>query len=115
MGLIKLLAALAMIAAVAAFVTKPDAQAAEKVLKQQLMSALAKEEIKPNAGGASTVALIGCKLNPQACYDLVRRGIRTTYDDRTLYARFDLEGFGKEAVCYGAFTQFFCPGGLRDK
>jgi hypothetical protein len=53
-------------------------------------------------------------MRPSDCYELVRPEIDTVYTDYAVFSRFDIEGLGKEATCYGAFTRFFCPGGLKD-
>jgi len=114
MGLLKVLVALMILAAGAAYVTRPGEESAEAALKDQLMQALDREEISPGRGAGANVALGLCKLKPTDCYQLVRAGIETRFTDHTLFTRFDMAGFGKTAQCIGAFTTFHCPGGLRD-
>ena len=114
MWVAKSVLALVLIAAIAAAFTRPDAQRAEAVLKDQLLVALAKEEIGQGRGAARNLALIGCKLKPDDCYRVVRRKIGSVFTDYGLFTRFHIQGLGKTATCYGVFTHFICPGGLKD-
>lgn len=104
---------LVAIVILAAF-TVPSEKKAEAALKDQLMGALAREELGGGRGTAGNLALLGCKLKPQSCYRMVRDRIEAEYDHRWVYSRFAIKGFGKKAECYGAFTTFLCPGGLQD-
>lgn len=113
MRILSFLVTLTLIAATAAFFTKPDPQDVERQLKTVLFTELGKAELDDSRDGLGTAALIGCKLRPNDCYELLRSGLDLTYEDRTLYARIDLAGFGRRATCYGAFTKFACPGGLQ--
>ncbi|MGR3500800.1 hypothetical protein [Pseudaestuariivita sp.] len=109
-GLIFILVVLGLLAG-AAYATKPTKQDGERALKDQLLLALAKEELKRKTMGQQ-LALTLCRTSPEECYKLVRGEIDTDFTDQTLYVRYDVEGFDHRATCYGAFTQFFCPGGL---
>ena len=60
----------------------------------------------------ATVALIGCKLKPSTCFEVVRQSIEVTEEDRTLFTRFQVTGFGRETTCSGAFTNIWCEGDL---
>jgi len=111
----KILAALVLIAIAAAYFTKPDQARAEAALKDQLLMALAREDIGGTRGAAGNLALIGCKLKPQSCFELVRSGIDAKFQDHVLYTTYDIAGFGKTANCIGAFTTFLCPGGLKNE
>lgn len=95
-----------------AYVTKPDEDKAEATLKDALLLALAKEELEGKTG-AQRLALTLCRTSPNECYELVRAGIATEFTEKPLYVQMDVEGFDHAATCYGAFTQFFCPGGLQ--
>lgn len=113
MRLLSFLLSLTLVAAVAAYFTKPSEKDVERYLKNTLLLKLATQEVPANGDPLNSVALVGCKLRPNDCYQLVRSGIDLTYDDRTLYAQITLTGFGRHASCYGAFTKFTCPGGLQ--
>lgn len=104
---------LAGLAAGVAFVTKPGEAAAEAELREQVMTAVARRDLGEGQSTAQNLALAACKLRPNDCYDLLRSGIETTFTDHVLYVQFGLTGFDRQATCYGAFTRFYCPGGLR--
>ncbi|MDA7426513.1 hypothetical protein [Thalassococcus lentus] len=108
----KFLFGMATMAALAAYVTNPTQEDAEAEMRVQLMTALANEDLK-GKNGAETAALLGCRLNPDTCYDLLRSGIEMTFEDRHLYSKLELEGFERSANCYGLYTRFICPGGLK--
>ncbi len=105
MRLLKFLIGLAVIAAVAAWLTRPDEAAAEAEMKKQLIAALERLDLEPGAGAAA--ALI-CKANVDDCYEFTRAGIETTFEDRTFYSVFRATGFGEGYSCIGAFTKFIC-------
>ncbi|WP_323766693.1 hypothetical protein [Antarctobacter sp.] len=98
-------------ALIAAFITKPGPEAAQDALRDQIQLAVANEKLD-NRSGLDAAALLLCRVDPAACTDLLVSGIEMTYEDRHLYARVDLNGYKMTATCYGAYTQFFCPGGL---
>ncbi len=104
---------LLVVAAGVAFVTKPSEADAEAALREQLMTAVAKEELGEGRSTTQSLALVACKLRPSDCYDLLRSGITTEFTDKTLFVQFDMAGFDRVATCYGAFTRFVCPGGLK--
>lgn len=111
--MLKFLSGMIVMAALGAWLTNPSRQDAEAEMRAQLMTALASERLDGKTA-AETAALLGCRINPAACFDLVRAGVELTYEDRHLYSRLDLEGFGRKAKCYGLFTRFICPGGLQE-
>lgn len=111
--MLRFLALILVVVAVLAAFTVPSQKKAEAALKDQLIGALAREELGGGRGTAGNLALLGCKLKPQSCYKLVRERIDAQYDHRWIYSRFAIKGFGKTATCYGAFTTFLCPGGLH--
>lgn len=113
MRFLRFLIVLLVLAAGAAFVTKPSEADAEAALREQLMMAVAKEELGEGRSAAQSLALVACKLRPSDCYDLVRSGITAEFADKTLFVQFEMEGFDRVATCYGAFTRFVCPGGLK--
>ncbi|MBO9465427.1 hypothetical protein J7443_09320 [Tropicibacter sp. R15_0] len=108
----KFLAGMIFMAALAAFFTKPGPDAAEAELKSQLMTAISTQKLGEQ-DGLNAAALLACRLDPNSCYDLLRSGIDLTYEDRYLYAKLDLDGFERQASCYGLYTKFYCPGGLQ--
>ena len=107
-----LVVVLAVLAGVA-YVTKPTEAEAEAILREELMTAVAMKELGEGRSTGENLALAACKLSLNDCYDLLRTGIETTFDDKGLFVRFDIAGFEREATCYGAFTRYFCPGGLK--
>ncbi len=113
MRILGFLLVLGALAAGVAYVTKPDEAAAEATLREQVMLAVAKRQLGEGQSTAQNLALAACKLRPNDCYDLLRSGIDTAFIDRGVFVQFDLTGFERQATCYGAFTRFFCPGGMQ--
>ncbi|WP_095589479.1 hypothetical protein [Actibacterium ureilyticum] len=104
------LVGLLALVALAALVTKPGADDAEAHLSAILRAQVDRQDIAQQDDVIGTAALIGCKLRPGDCVDLLRRGIDMTVTDHTLYTRVDIDGFDRQARCYGAFGRFWCPG-----
>lgn len=109
--MLRLIVLLIALGLLGAWLTLPDEQRAESVLRATLLDALASKDLK-GGDAVTNAALMGCRLNPEGCYDLVRSGLKTTYEDRTFYAVVTVTGFDRSATCYGAFDTFTCPGGF---
>lgn len=107
----KFLAGMLAMALIVALVTNPNMEDAEAELKKQVFAALEGQSLG-SGSGLDAAALLACRVSPDACFDLVRTGIDITRDDRFVYSRFDLDGFGRKAKCYGMFATFYCPGGM---
>lgn len=113
MGRLGFLLVVVLATAGAAYLTKPGAVDAEVALRAQVMQAVEMQELGEGQTAAQALALAACKLRPTDCYDLLRSGIEMQVTDRTLFTRVDMRGFERQAVCYGVFTRFVCPGGLK--
>lgn len=112
MGLLKFLIVVLGLGACAAWLTVPDKDQAEAALQTEVQNALNAQEFGKGAG--LDAALVACRIRPDSCYSLLRSGLDLSYERSALYATTTVSGFGKTASCYGAFTKFFCPGGLKD-
>ena len=112
MGLPKLAALLAAIAATAAVLTRPGPDEVEAALREALYRQLFTTEVDTGRDMPGNAAILGCRIGPQLCYDLLRAGLEVTFEDRILFARVSVEGFGRRAVCFGAFGRFACPAGF---
>lgn len=108
----KFLAGMTFMAAIAAFLTNPDLDDAEKTLKAQVMESIATKELGEQ-DGLNTAAILACRVDPNGCYSLLRSGIDMTFENKYLYAKLDLKGFNRTASCFGMYDRFFCPGGLQ--
>lgn len=113
MRLLSLLVTLLLITTVAAAFTKPTQQDVEKELQAFILAELNRQDVNSDRNPLANAALIGCKLRPGDCYEVLRSAIDMTYEDRTIYARIDIDGFERHATCYGAFGRITCPGGLK--
>lgn len=107
----KFLLGMLTMAAIGAWATNPGLEDAETELKRQVLSALDSQSLG-SGSGLDAAAVLACRVNRETCFDLVRTGIDITLDDRQLYSRYDIAGFGRSAVCYGLYTTFWCPGGM---
>lgn len=110
----KFLAGMIVMAAIGAFVTKPSKEAVYEELASQLRSTLSQQQLH-EAQGVEAAALLACRLSPTSCVDLLISGLDVVYEDRYVYAKVDVDGFGMRAACYGVFDRFFCPDGLIKK
>lgn len=99
-------------ALIAAFATKPGRGAAQDELRRQVQLAVANEGLDGKSG-LDAAALLLCRADPRACTDFLVSGIDLAYEDRYLYARIDLSGYDMTATCYGLYTRFWCPDGLK--
>lgn len=106
------LAVLLVAAAAVAFFTRPGREDVETALREALYRRLFTTEADTGRDMLGSAALIACRIEPAACYDLLRQGLDVTYDDRLLYVTVAVEGFGRRAECWGAFTRFVCPDGF---
>jgi hypothetical protein len=113
MGILKLLIGAALAVALAAYVTKPGREDVDDALRRALFEKLFTTNIDEGRDMLGNAAIIGCRLDPQSCFELLRSGLEVTYEDKILYARVTVEGFGRRAVCTGAFTRFNCPDGFE--
>ncbi len=112
--MVKFLLGMLTMAAIGAYLTNPSAADAESALRKELLDAISEERIKGKTA-AESAALLGCRLDPGTCFDLLRSMVDLKIEDRHLYSRLDLDGLGHRATCYGLFTQFVCPGGFETK
>ncbi len=98
-----------------AWLTKPDEADAEAVLRDQVMIAVARQDLGEGRSTGENLALAACKLRPSDCYDLLRSGLEVSYTDRTLFLRVDVDGYDRRATCFGVYTRFVCPGGFKER
>lgn len=104
---------LSFVVLASAWLTKPDASDAEAALREEVMMAVARQELGEGRSAGGDLALAACKLRPSDCYDLLRSGLDVTFADRTVFVQVEISGFDRRATCYGAFTRFVCPGGFK--
>ncbi len=109
--MLRLLVLLIALGLLGAWLTRPDEDQARAEMRATILETLATQDLDgQDAIGAA--ALMGCRLNPEGCYDLIRAGLDTNFEDRIFYSVFSVAGFDRRATCYGAFTTFACPGGF---
>lgn len=97
------------IAAGALFLGKPSEADVEALIAEKLHSAIMADDVERSDDPAAALLLELCRADASACTKLVQALIRTDYSDRTLFAQVELEGFGREATCYGVLTRLICP------
>ncbi|MDW4551326.1 hypothetical protein R5H32_18370 [Defluviimonas sp. D31] len=108
MRLILWLPALAGIAAGAAWLTRPGSEAFDAHLRAGIEHRIATTDIGSEGDPVATIALVGCKLRPSDCFNLLRQSLDVTIEDRALYTRFHVKGLNHTASCTGAFTRIWC-------
>lgn len=103
------------IGATAAWLTRPKMDSFDALLKNAIENRIATTDIGAQSDAISTIALVGCKLRPSDCFDLIRNSIEVRMEDRTFYTRFTVTGFGRDATCTGIYTKLICSGGFGDE
>ena len=92
----------------AAVFTKPTEEKVETLLKERTLAAVQATEVDLADMGLDGAMVTLCKLQPNACWDLVRGLTEITHEDRYLYAKIGVDGPGAPQVCYGVFRQLLC-------
>ena len=95
-----------------AWLTRPDEDRAEAMMRETVMATLVTESAEGKDAVMSAV-LLGCRLEPDGCYDLLRSQLDTRYERNLFHSEFTVSGFDRRATCYGVFATFVCPGGFR--
>lgn len=108
MHVLKWLVILIAVGAVAAWATRPGIDDFDALLKAELERRIATSDIGTEGDAVATIALIGCKLRPSDCFELVRETLDVKVEDKTFFTRFVVKGLGHEANCTGAFTRIWC-------
>lgn len=102
---------LALIAAAA--LTRPGPEAVETMIGAMIREEIEAGNLDDIEDPVAALLFAACKADAAACADLARLGLRVEYVDRKLFAQVNVAGYGRTASCYAAFTQVFCPSGLR--
>ncbi len=111
--MLKWIAGLGLLAALVAVLTRPSEADVDEALRAALYERLLTAEVEEGREILGNAALVACRIDPSACFEVLRQGLDVTYVNNWLYAVARVDGFGREATCYGAFTRFFCPDGLQ--
>ncbi|OYX44137.1 MAG: hypothetical protein B7Z02_07095 [Rhodobacterales bacterium 32-67-9] len=99
---------LAALLAAAAWATRPGLAEFDALLRGAIQTRIATTDVDAGGGALETVALVGCKLKPSACFDLIRQSLDVAEENLTLYTRFHVKGLDRETTCTGAFTRIWC-------
>ena len=92
----------------AATFTKPTPEAVEGLLKARTLQAVQDAEVNLSDMGLDGAMVTLCKLQPNACWDVLRGLTEITHEDRYVYAKIGIDGPGDPQVCYEAFRQLIC-------
>ncbi len=95
------------------FFAKPAEDKAEELLGEMILEAINRQDISLEKSAAGNALLLGCKLRPSDCLNLLRSQLTTQYDDYKVFSTYAAQGLGHKAWCIGAFTTLTCPGGLQ--
>ncbi len=96
--------------AVAAFATKPSKGDIEDKVKDLVVAQIQDKTPVGSDNLVGDLALLGCKLDVDQCYDLVRQTMSIKYTDDILYADVKITAPGSKLNCIGVFAQMYCPG-----
>jgi len=108
----RILLTLVVIAAIAAFASRPTQQEVQGLYRAKLMQEIARNDTNTSRAPAENAALALCKVSSSACADLIVSATQIIYVDRRLFAQVTLKGLGKSASCLAMFTQLTCTGDM---
>lgn len=94
--------------ALGAVFTKPTPERVEAMLKERTLEAVQGTEVNLADMGLDGAMVTLCKLQPNACWDVLRGLTEITHEDRYVYAKIGIDGPGDPQVCYGLFRQLVC-------
>ena len=106
---------LAFLLGAAAWTTRPGLAAFDAMLRHEIETKIATIDVDASGDALATVALIGCKLKPSTCFEVDRESLEVEAEDRTLFTRFRVRGFGRETTCTGAYTKIWCDSPILDR
>lgn len=104
---------LILVTIAAAALTRPGPAAVDAAIGSMIRDEIEAGSLDDINDPVAALLFQACKADAAACADLARLGISVDYLDRKLFAQVDVAGYGRSASCYAAFTQLFCPSGLR--
>lgn len=114
MRLILILAALVVLVALAAAVTRPGPAEFDAMLDEAIRARVANTDLEAGGDALPTLALAACKLRPSDCAAVVRQALDIRVDERAFTTHVTVEGFRRSTTCTGAFGRFFCKGLLAE-
>jgi hypothetical protein len=94
--------------ALGAVFTKPTPERVEAMLKERTLQAVRDTEVNLADMGLDGAMVTLCKLQPNACWDVLRGLTEITHEDRYVYAKIGIDGPGDPQICYGVFRQLLC-------
>jgi len=92
------------------YVSKPSREDVEEYVHAVAMSQLQAKDLEPSATVLENAALMGCRLKPDSCYEVLRKLIDIKYEDKSLYAKITISGIGPTNHCYAVANRVFCTG-----
>lgn len=114
MRLLLILAAIVVLVALAAAVTRPGPAEFDAMLDEAIRTRVADTDLETGGDALPTLALAACKLRPSECVAVVRQALDVRFDERAFTTRVTVEGFRRSTTCTGAFGRFFCRGPLAE-
>lgn len=114
MRLILILAAIVVLIALAAAVTRPGPAEFDAMLDQAIRARVASTDLEAGGDTLPTLALAACKLRPSDCVAVVRQALDIRVDERAFTTRVTVQGFRRSTTCTGVFGRFFCERPLAE-
>lgn len=100
-----------VIAAGAAFATRPDKAEFDAMVKAGIEHRIATADVGKGDGDTfAQIALIGCKMRPTECVQAILGALDVTVDKHAFYTRYTVKSLRRETTCTGAFTKVWCSG-----
>ncbi|RYG91562.1 hypothetical protein EU803_10780 [Loktanella sp. IMCC34160] len=109
----RFLVVLVLVLIAAAALTRPGPETVETAIGAMIRSEIEAGSLDDIQDPVAALLFAACKADANACADLARLGLSVGYVDRKLFAQVNVAGYGRSANCLAAFTQVFCPSGLR--
>lgn len=99
---------LAALLGLAAWFTRPGLPEFDAMLRGAIQTKIATTDVDAGGDALATVALIGCKLKPTGCFEIIRQSLDVVEEDRTFFTRFQVKVLNRQTTCTGAFTKIWC-------
>lgn len=108
MRLLKIVAVLLALTAVAAALTRPGPAEFDAMLDRAIRDRVASTDVDLSGEALPAVALAACKLRPTDCVRLVREALDVRFEERLLFTRATVTARDRTTTCRGAFGRFVC-------
>lgn len=103
-----LLAILALVAGLAAHLTRPGEDELSAMISKAVRERVDEADLSAEDDPLRTVVVAACKLSPGDCASLVRDLLDLRIERGLFVTRATVAGLGRQTRCLGVFGRFYC-------